>query len=769
MTDRLRRLPWRPLLVGGLVALGILRLALALSPPDLDIFADEARHGLAAMHILRGELPLFFYGQAYAGTLSDYLLALLFIVWGASPLTLKGLSFLLFLVHLGLTFSLAHRFLGPRTAAFAVLLAAIPPPVLFYWHHKAQQYYNLNLVLQDVVLLQTLVLLTGRRQVEGRWFVLGFVAGLAMWTHYLAGVFVLPAAIVLLVHDPRAVLARRGWLAVGGFLLGTLPVWAYDLTHQFQSFQGLRGGAGGTSLAEIGSHLVAFVRSGFPTLVAGWPPPGPRLALWAAAVGLWAAGLLWTLARIRQRAVALLGGVVLLTFGLNVLTAYGRTLGTEDVRHLVPAYVGLPLLVGHAAAALDLRAPMLPRLGVGGLLLANLILPRSEAWGLFGYRGASPEEAELRQSLDAREIRQAYGEGHEWKNRLLAWREAVIVAHPYQDDYLPYAHAVDAADRLAFVLAADDPATRDLVMSLPALQVAARKTRVGRHLILEDLTARGPQRCVGPQRALRVSGMPPGGPAPETTDGHLATRWTTGRPRQPGDTLVVEWTGTEPLAGLLLLPGHHADVPSGFVVEHSQDGEHWAERYRIPRYRGPLFFSGPHPFVKLRRGRVEVRFDPTTVRYHRLVHLGGDPVYYWSALEVFPLVPCREPPPPRSVTALLGHLHARGIAFVYADHWLIARLTHDSHGRIRGPSLNADQNSYGWRPIPVDQYETLRPKPGRAIVIAVEEGERIAAELSAHGITSERTDVGGFAVFTDLHRAPGGRPLTWWGLGIAQK
>ena len=282
----IRRPIWPVVVVGALVAFGIARFALAISPPTLDVFADEARHGLSAMHILQGEIPVFFYGQAYAGTLTNFLLAPLFFLLGASPVILKLLSFLLALIHLGLTGWLAYRFLGPRTAAFALVLAAIPPPVLFHWHHKAQLYYNVNLVLQDIILLQTLVLLSSPRRTDGRWLILGLAGGLAIWTHYLAVVFLLPPAVALFLHDPRAVWDRRGWLAGGGFLIGTLPVWAYNLAHDFQSLQALATGAGQTSPADIPRHLADFFLSGLPTLIAGRPPGGLKMPLWVAAVAL---------------------------------------------------------------------------------------------------------------------------------------------------------------------------------------------------------------------------------------------------------------------------------------------------------------------------------------------------------------------------------------------------------------------------------------------------------------------------------------------------
>ena len=356
---------------------------------------------------------------------------------------------------------------------------------------------------------------------------------------------------------------------------------------------------------------------------------------------------------------------------------------------------------------------------------------------------------------------------------MLAWQEAVIFSDPYQEEYLPYASTVDGADQPVFFLERGLPETEGMLGALEALRVRSRQSEFGRLLILHDFILPVPMLCVGSQQALTVRGDPPGRLVSEATDGDITTRWTTGRARQPGDTLLIEWAGTEALGGFLLLPGFYADVPSGFLLERSEDGTHWEEVHRVSHYRGPLFLSGPHPFLKIRRGRMEVRFEPARARHYRFTLLGGHPFFDWSVREIFPLIPCPAPPVDRSIMALLATLKGAEIDFVYADHWLTARLAHDSLGRIGGPPSNANLNSYGWRPIRLDAFEAMKWGPRRAVVIEAEEGDRIATELRGAGITFRRTTVGGFALFTDLRRPKIGHPsgtwagrVTWWGLGI---
>src|SRR6266851_2035799 len=63
---------------GGISA--IIGLAAGVVPFN----ADEAIVGLMARHILQGERPVFFYGQAYLGSLDAWLVAGAFAIFGES-------------------------------------------------------------------------------------------------------------------------------------------------------------------------------------------------------------------------------------------------------------------------------------------------------------------------------------------------------------------------------------------------------------------------------------------------------------------------------------------------------------------------------------------------------------------------------------------------------------------------------------------------------------------------------------------------------------
>src|SRR2546423_6339612 len=123
-----------PLWLCLLFALGI-RIWLAYHTHGI-IDGDEAMVGIQAEHILRGEHPYYFYGQAYMGSLEAYLMAILFAIAGPSVWMLRAEPILLSLLIVWLTWRLAGAladaahlspFAQQLFQTIAALIAAVPP------------------------------------------------------------------------------------------------------------------------------------------------------------------------------------------------------------------------------------------------------------------------------------------------------------------------------------------------------------------------------------------------------------------------------------------------------------------------------------------------------------------------------------------------------------------------------------------------------------------------------------------------------------------
>src|SRR6185437_1490560 len=113
----------RVLLAIALVVAVLARLVLVIRSNAL-IDGDEAMVGIQAEHILRGDFPTYYYGQAYMGSLETYLIAILFRLFGPSPWAMRAVPILLALALVYLTWRLAYALL-PRDSRATLLLAGL--------------------------------------------------------------------------------------------------------------------------------------------------------------------------------------------------------------------------------------------------------------------------------------------------------------------------------------------------------------------------------------------------------------------------------------------------------------------------------------------------------------------------------------------------------------------------------------------------------------------------------------------------------------------
>jgi hypothetical protein len=269
-----RRLWWW---LAGAVVLGLgVRLAVLASPlGELD--ADEAVVGLMARHIaFNGELPIFYYGQVYLGSLEAFSASPLFLAFNSNGALLKTVPLVYSLGFLALSALLARRIFGDGPAILTAVFLALPPAMWAVWSTKARGGYAEVLFLGEALLLISLWLAYRRGSLWGAamW---GVMAGLALWTHLLAVVYLVPAVVFL-------ALRRRNWSVLDalagavGFGLGAIPLLIGTVQYGFATL-GVVGGPAGVSVSPVG-ELVRFLRTGVPMLAGvGRPVPPPMLAL----------------------------------------------------------------------------------------------------------------------------------------------------------------------------------------------------------------------------------------------------------------------------------------------------------------------------------------------------------------------------------------------------------------------------------------------------------------------------------------------------------
>jgi hypothetical protein len=212
-----RYLPW---VIGAFVAAAGLRLfVLPVTRSPFD--SDEAILLLMARHILRGERPVFFYGEAYGGSADSYLIAFFYSWLGDTVSVGRLVQSLEYLVGMGFTYMLARRLLpGARLGPLAALwLMAMPPLLMTTWTTPAVL-YAIVICLNSILLYLGHRLLWEDAERPLRWAVFGAVAGLAFWTFGILVVTLLPL-FIFIVCRWRWHRSRRDTAVWPGYLLAT--------------------------------------------------------------------------------------------------------------------------------------------------------------------------------------------------------------------------------------------------------------------------------------------------------------------------------------------------------------------------------------------------------------------------------------------------------------------------------------------------------------------------------------------------------------------
>ncbi len=226
-------------LIGIIIFAALLRLALiALGWPPTD--SDEGTMGLAALHIAyRGELPVFFYGQSYMGTLEAYIGALFFRLFGVSVFALRLSSLLLFIFFLIAMYLLARLLYTKRVALLSLILLSLGTGEMLYRQvETAGGYIEILFFGAVLFLLASWLSLSLAQDVSKRkqmWRLLayggwGLAAGLGLWSDYLVLPFIVTSGLLLLIFCWFE-LRKLGLLCIFlGFVIGALPLISYYLT-----------------------------------------------------------------------------------------------------------------------------------------------------------------------------------------------------------------------------------------------------------------------------------------------------------------------------------------------------------------------------------------------------------------------------------------------------------------------------------------------------------------------------------------------------------
>jgi 4-amino-4-deoxy-L-arabinose transferase-like glycosyltransferase len=761
--DPARRTAWAPLalLLGGAA---LLRLA-ASTPPILD--GDELWGGISALNVLRGRFPVFFYGQPYHAGLESIVQAVPVFLFGASRWTLRIISLVSGVTFVGLAVLLGRRLLDRRTAWFVGLLAAFPSAGLAKWATSARLHWQLVPIFGLVVLLLAVRVLDPRRRRDPLGvFLLGLLSGLTWYNNNAGVVFLLASGALFLWLRPRQALTEGLAYGVPGFVLGSLPSWIYHV-RTGRYFVTPRGTL--ASPDTYATNLRHFLTRAFAEQLGVQLPPAD---VWALALAVLAGGaVLLGLGRIVVHAVggeprlALVPLVFLAMTAIVTTSVYGERVPS---RYILSLFAVVPVLLGAGFGLLARRWPV-PAWGLAGVLaLANSWAVVTEVSGLTrpevraSYRAEIAGEQALFAALRARGARTAYAEDYGGLN-YTSGGEFVFARTRKDEVHPPFGEQADGAGGAVYV---GPRRIRWLEAGLTALGARAEVARAGGWWIYDGFQLADVRVEAIPPDGWATGAFPDPGHAPHAVDGDALTAWVgRGAPDQES-WLLVDLGRVEVVSMAAWVPRTHRDAPRDIRVDLSLDGARWERVVSVANYGRPLYWSGTHPFFRLRRPRVEVRFPGTRARYVRLAQPAGV-AHTWSVRELalYRPAPPGAAPDLFAVDGLAPRLAARRPRRIYGDHWVLSRLRVVSGGSLPTLPVTTYVDTYGrtdlyrrWaHPPDYAVLDRLRLTPDAVVVLeswtgAVAGFERL---LAGSGYAARRERVGEYVVYTDFV-APGG-------------
>lgn len=205
--------------------------------------SDEAVMDLMAKHIVEhGEWTVFFYGQAYMGPVEAYLGAALMPIFGISTATVRLGLVLFFALFLIAMYYLTRLLYNKQLALATIGLLSLGSFDMFLHQLRAIGGYPEIVVFGAMLfLIASHLVLTAESEQQAtnktaryrRWLLfalLGLLAGLAIWIDEIILPWIFTTVILLLLFCRHELKHIAGVCALGGLLLGALPLIIYNIS-----------------------------------------------------------------------------------------------------------------------------------------------------------------------------------------------------------------------------------------------------------------------------------------------------------------------------------------------------------------------------------------------------------------------------------------------------------------------------------------------------------------------------------------------------------
>lgn len=489
----------------SIIVIGIVWKVILLQLDSFPFNSDEAIIGLMARHILDGERPIFFYGQAYMGSLDAYLVALGFHIFGSKVWVIRLIQIILYSGILLTSYIITKRlFKSALAGIISIILLSIPTVNLTLYSTVSLGGYNEALLIGNLIILLSLLLAERFKDVKGsipgillHTLLLGFLIGLGLWANGLTLVYSIPSVIFLIRHFTSSQQNRLALvytlIFISGVLIGASPWLFYALT---ESPAALVAELSGSAVAvepvsiinRIFSHAVNFILLGIPVILGIRPPWSVTwlaIPLIPFVLIFWSATVVYCVRQLHHHDEKMDG--IFIVYGVFITLLLGFLFSSFGVdpsgRYFTPIQIILTILAGGMMAELKF-AMKWKTLVIIGVIIFN-------AWSTLQCAFKNPpgistqfdQTTIIDHSYDSqlvdflKENGEFRGITNYWVSYPLAFisnEELIFVPHlPYHQDlrytsrddrYKPYSTLVESSEKIA-IITTNTPALDMLIRS----------------------------------------------------------------------------------------------------------------------------------------------------------------------------------------------------------------------------------------------------------------------------------------------------------------
>lgn len=635
------------------------------STNSLPISTDEAYVGLMARHILSGEFPLVYWGTGYQGPIESYINAPLFYFLDFSPLSIRIFTLIWSILFLLLTFKLGKEIFGEEVGLLSMLFVTIPPGyITLAGALTISPYDTFLLVFGNIILLVGFNLvyksLDERKRVIN-FSILGLLSGLVFWAHMISIYYIITILIFLFLKDKLFFIKKESIVGFIFFLIGSLPLWIYNITHHFDSFA-LTKSVDFSEMLEKSKTMLTFtlpaILGFYTSIYIDYSGKENYINLpfsLGVSFGIILIIFLLYFLIIRRKGLSGLlklslkysnGFEMLFVFLLIVFFAFIRTKRSDlySLRYLEPIYSVIPILLGYGTYKIYKRSKIIAIIFISiilcSYLYANISIYRS--WGdkkIAEEKFDLPNTKELVGFLKNEGIDRGYS--HFWLAYRLTFEtnEEIVISPAYDERfgrYRPrYFDEVASSPNVAYIfqkglgtISADN-----FEESLKMIGGDYRKRGIGRFTVF--YLFKSPFVEI-PRTGWAVSSNYNSQKAAFAIDGDISTRWGTGHPQVRGMNFEIEIPRPSLLTKIEINLGKFkTDHPRGLDIEVSEDRVNWkrvvfTQKEDILRWdkEQPRYFMRGDPII------LTYLFEPVRARFVRLFQTGSDPVFDWSIPEI---------------------------------------------------------------------------------------------------------------------------------------